>query len=94
MMFPKILWYHYQIKHLFQAIFKETQRPSREMQQTIAEHLRLDLSTVANFFMNARRRSRSGPLVGDAPAPYQQVVLFECSDVFRHLMVIITFPCS
>lgn len=48
------------------------------MQQTIAEHLRLDLSTVANFFMNARRRSRSGPLVGDAPAPYQQVILVEC----------------
>lgn len=44
------------------------------MQQTIAEHLRLDLSTVANFFMNARRRSRSGPLQGDAPAPYQQVL--------------------
>lgn len=60
-------------KRTLQAIFKETQRPSREMQQTIAEHLRLDLSTVANFFMNARRRSRSGPLMGDAPAPYQQV---------------------
>jgi len=42
------------------------------MQQTIAEHLRLDLSTVANFFMNARRRSRSGPN-NDEPAPYQQV---------------------
>lgn len=60
-------------KRTLQAIFKETQRPSREMQQTIAEHLRLDLSTVANFFMNARRRSRSGPLMGDVPAPYQQV---------------------
>ncbi|VDN55310.1 unnamed protein product [Dracunculus medinensis] len=60
-------------KRTLQAIFKETQRPSREMQQTIAEHLRLDLSTVANFFMNARRRSRSGPLMGDSPAPYQQV---------------------
>uniref|UniRef100_A0A0N5AYF2 One cut domain family member n=1 Tax=Syphacia muris TaxID=451379 RepID=A0A0N5AYF2_9BILA len=60
-------------KRTLQAIFKETQRPSREMQQTIAEHLRLDLSTVANFFMNARRRSRSGPLQGDVPAPYQQV---------------------
>ncbi|KAM3719242.1 Homeobox protein [Dirofilaria immitis] len=60
-------------KRTLQAIFKETQRPSREMQQTIAEHLQLDLSTVANFFMNARRRSRSGPLMGDAPAPYQQV---------------------
>uniref|UniRef100_A0A914V7N3 One cut domain family member n=1 Tax=Plectus sambesii TaxID=2011161 RepID=A0A914V7N3_9BILA len=60
-------------KRTLQAIFKETQRPSREMQQTIAEHLRLDLSTVANFFMNARRRSRSGPLNPDEPAPYQQV---------------------
>ncbi|CAD6198612.1 unnamed protein product [Caenorhabditis auriculariae] len=59
-------------KRTLQAIFKETQRPSREMQQTIAEHLRLDLSTVANFFMNARRRSRIGP-GGDEPAPYQQV---------------------
>lgn len=28
------------------------------MQQTIAEHLGLDLSTVQNFFMNARRRCR------------------------------------
>ncbi|PAV76950.1 hypothetical protein WR25_18752 isoform A [Diploscapter pachys] len=59
-------------KRTLQAIFRETQRPSREMQQTIAEHLRLDLSTVANFFMNARRRSRSGPN-NDEPAPYQQV---------------------
>ncbi|CAI2344209.1 unnamed protein product [Caenorhabditis sp. 36 PRJEB53466] len=59
-------------KRTLQAIFKETQRPSREMQQTIAEHLRLDLSTVANFFMNARRRSRLGGNV-DEPTPYQQV---------------------
>ncbi|KAK6736687.1 hypothetical protein RB195_019406 [Necator americanus] len=59
-------------KRTLQAIFKETQRPSREMQQTIAEHLRLDLSTVANFFMNARRRSRIGPN-SDEPQPYQQV---------------------
>lgn len=59
-------------KRTLQAIFKETQRPSREMQQTIAEHLRLDLSTVANFFMNARRRSRLGGN-SDEPTPYQQV---------------------
>ncbi|CAL2032554.1 unnamed protein product [Caenorhabditis brenneri] len=59
-------------KRTLQAIFKETQRPSREMQQTIAEHLRLDLSTVANFFMNARRRSRLGGNI-DEPTPYQQV---------------------
>ncbi|CCD61547.1 Homeobox protein ceh-38 [Caenorhabditis elegans] len=59
-------------KRTLQAIFKETQRPSREMQQTIAEHLRLDLSTVANFFMNARRRSRLGGNI-DEPTPFQQV---------------------
>uniref|UniRef100_A0A915HMD8 One cut domain family member n=1 Tax=Romanomermis culicivorax TaxID=13658 RepID=A0A915HMD8_ROMCU len=59
------------------AIFKETQRPSREMQQTIAEHLGLDLSTVQNFFMNARRRTRFDQTNSDsslsAPYPYQQV---------------------
>ncbi|KAF5402753.1 One cut domain family member [Paragonimus heterotremus] len=39
------------------AIFKETKRPSKEMQSTIAQQLNLEVSTVANFFMNARRRS-------------------------------------
>ncbi|VDL19276.1 unnamed protein product [Hymenolepis diminuta] len=39
------------------AIFKETKRPSKEMQVTIAQQLDLEVSTVANFFMNARRRS-------------------------------------
>ncbi|VDD81163.1 unnamed protein product [Mesocestoides corti] len=39
------------------AIFKETKRPSKEMQVTIAQQLELEVSTVANFFMNARRRS-------------------------------------
>ena len=39
------------------AIFKETKRPSKEMQSTIAQQLGLESSTVANFFMNARRRS-------------------------------------
>lgn len=43
------------------------------MQQTIAEHLGLDLSTVQNFFMNARRRSRIDNPTSDSPAPYQQV---------------------
>ncbi|GAA6110112.1 hepatocyte nuclear factor 6 [Tachysurus ichikawai] len=38
------------------AIFKENKRPSREMQLTIAQQLGLELSTVSNFFMNARRR--------------------------------------
>ncbi|CAD5215923.1 unnamed protein product [Bursaphelenchus xylophilus] len=60
-------------KRTLQAIFKETQRPSREMQQTIADHLKLDMSTVSNFFMNARRRSRNGNTTGDEPAPYQQI---------------------
>lgn len=39
------------------AIFKETKRPTKLMQKMIAEQLGLKLSTVANFFMNARRRS-------------------------------------
>jgi hypothetical protein len=39
-----------------QAIFCETKRPSKEMQHTIAQQLGLDMTTVANFFMNARRR--------------------------------------
>ncbi|XP_078718475.1 hepatocyte nuclear factor 6-like isoform X2 [Lampetra fluviatilis] len=39
------------------AIFKENKRPSKEMQITIAQQLGLELSTVSNFFMNARRRS-------------------------------------
>lgn len=39
------------------AIFHENQRPSKELQITIAQQLGLELSTVSNFFMNARRRS-------------------------------------
>lgn len=38
------------------AIFKETKKPSREMQNALAEELGLERGTVANFFMNARRR--------------------------------------
>ncbi|KAI5101571.1 one cut domain family member 3, partial [Silurus meridionalis] len=41
------------------AIFKENKRPSREMQLTIAQQLGLELNTVSNFFMNARRRCTS-----------------------------------
>nr|XP_054757252.1 hepatocyte nuclear factor 6-like [Lytechinus pictus] len=40
------------------AIFKENKRPSKEMQITISQQLGLELSTVSNFFMNARRRSQ------------------------------------
>uniref|UniRef100_A0A8R1HLF1 One cut domain family member n=1 Tax=Caenorhabditis japonica TaxID=281687 RepID=A0A8R1HLF1_CAEJA len=43
-------------RRTLQAIFKETKRPSREMQITISQQLRLDPTTVSNFFMNARRR--------------------------------------
>ncbi|KAI6242955.1 One cut domain family member [Aphelenchoides fujianensis] len=45
-------------KRTLMAIFNETQRPSREMQETIARHLSLSPSSVANFFMNQRRRHR------------------------------------
>ncbi|NXB69667.1 ONEC3 protein, partial [Donacobius atricapilla] len=38
------------------AIFKENKRPSKEMQMTISQQLGLELTTVSNFFMNARRR--------------------------------------
>ncbi|KAM6948931.1 hepatocyte nuclear factor 6-like [Aplochiton taeniatus] len=45
------------------AIFRENRRPSKEMQITISQQLGLELSTVSNFFMNARRRchDRWGP---------------------------------
>ncbi|KFQ29320.1 One cut domain family member 2, partial [Mesitornis unicolor] len=36
------------------AIFKENKRPSKEMQITISQQLGLELTTVSNFFMNAR----------------------------------------
>ncbi|KAL7061038.1 hypothetical protein AAHC03_09362 [Spirometra sp. Aus1] len=48
------------------AIFKETKRPSKEMQTTIAQQLGLEISTVANFFMNARRRSSEKWQDGDS----------------------------
>ncbi|KAL4646757.1 one cut domain family member 2-like [Arapaima gigas] len=39
------------------AIFRENQRPSKDLQVTISQQLGLELSTVSNFFMNARRRN-------------------------------------
>ena len=36
---------------------KEVKRPTKEMQAAIATQLGLEVATVANFFMNARRRS-------------------------------------
>uniref|UniRef100_A0A915HW61 Homeobox domain-containing protein n=1 Tax=Romanomermis culicivorax TaxID=13658 RepID=A0A915HW61_ROMCU len=52
---PRLVFTDIQRRTL-QAIFKETKRPSKEMQVTIAQQLALDVTTVANFFMNARRR--------------------------------------
>ncbi|KAK6747426.1 hypothetical protein RB195_000553 [Necator americanus] len=52
---PRLVFTDIQRRTL-QAIFKETKRPSREMQLTISQQLGLDPTTVANFFMNARRR--------------------------------------
>ncbi|KAL7078963.1 hypothetical protein ACQ4LE_001476 [Meloidogyne hapla] len=42
-----------------QAVFNEHKRPSRELQILVAQQLGLDLTTVANFFMNARRRGHA-----------------------------------
>lgn len=53
---PRLVFTDIQRRTLM-AIFKETKRPNKEMQNTIAEQLGLKSSTVANFFMNARRRS-------------------------------------
>ncbi|GIY59687.1 hepatocyte nuclear factor 6 [Caerostris darwini] len=54
---PRLVFTDLQRRTL-QAIFKETKRPSKEMQITISQQLGLELSTVGNFFMNARRRSQ------------------------------------
>ncbi|CAL2038859.1 unnamed protein product [Caenorhabditis brenneri] len=43
-------------KNTLVKVFEETQRPSFQMQKLIADHLHLNVSTVSNFFMNARRR--------------------------------------
>lgn len=53
---PRLVFTDLQRRTL-QAIFKETKRPSKEMQVTIAKQLGLEPTTVGNFFMNARRRS-------------------------------------
>nr|XP_055059763.1 hepatocyte nuclear factor 6 [Misgurnus anguillicaudatus] len=53
------------------AIFKENKRPSKEMQITISQQLGLELSTVSNFFMNARRRCVDRWQDEHAPSPVQ-----------------------
>ena len=45
-------------RRTLKAIFKENPRPSKDMQIAIAKELALEVNTVSNFFMNARRRSR------------------------------------
>ena len=45
-------------RRTLKAIFKENSRPSKDMQIAIAKELNLEVNTVSNFFMNARRRSR------------------------------------
>uniref|UniRef100_A0A0V0JAT5 One cut domain family member n=2 Tax=Schistocephalus solidus TaxID=70667 RepID=A0A0V0JAT5_SCHSO len=65
---PRLVFTDIQRRTL-QAIFKETKRPSKEMQTTIAQQLSLEVSTVANFFMNARRRSSDKWQDDDEPQP-------------------------
>ncbi|KAI1733259.1 CUT domain-containing protein [Ditylenchus destructor] len=62
---PRLVFTDIQRRTL-QAIFKETKRPSREMQLTISQQLGLDPTTVANFFMNARRRGHDHRLHGQS----------------------------
>lgn len=54
---PRLVFTDIQRRTL-QQIFKETKRPNKEMQLAISQQLGLELSTVGNFFMNARRRSQ------------------------------------
>ncbi|ETE68056.1 Hepatocyte nuclear factor 6, partial [Ophiophagus hannah] len=53
---PRLVFTDVQRRTLY-AIFKENKRPSKELQITISHQLGLELSTISNFFMNARRRS-------------------------------------
>ncbi|XP_040578943.1 uncharacterized protein [Lepeophtheirus salmonis] len=52
---PRLVFTDLQRRTL-QAIFKETKRPTKEIQVSIARQLGLQPTTVGNFFMNARRR--------------------------------------
>lgn len=45
-------------RRTLRAIFKSNPRPGKDMQVAISQQLGLEMSTVANFFMNSRRRSR------------------------------------
>ncbi|OXA38518.1 Homeobox protein onecut [Folsomia candida] len=65
---PRLVFTDLQRRTL-QAIFKETKRPSKEMQVTIARQLGLEPTTVGNFFMNARRRSMDKWKEENEPSP-------------------------
>uniref|UniRef100_A0A8C4QDL2 One cut domain family member n=1 Tax=Eptatretus burgeri TaxID=7764 RepID=A0A8C4QDL2_EPTBU len=52
---PRLVFTDVQRRTL-QAIFRENRRPAKEIQVAVAQQLGLQLSTVSNFFMNARRR--------------------------------------
>jgi len=65
---PRLVFTDIQRRTLL-AIFKETRRPNKDMQATIADQLGLKVSTVANFFMNARRRSLDKYLDDPVPVP-------------------------
>uniref|UniRef100_A0A5S6Q7F8 One cut domain family member n=1 Tax=Trichuris muris TaxID=70415 RepID=A0A5S6Q7F8_TRIMR len=60
-------------KRALQAVFKVKPRPSRRVQEMVAGCLDLSRSTVQNFFMNARRRSRPSAQVVDQPLSHQIV---------------------
>lgn len=68
---PRLVFTEIQRRTLV-AIFKEIKRPSKEIQATIAEQLGLKASTVANFFMNARRRSVEKYADEDEPLSSEQ----------------------
>ncbi|CAG5109910.1 Oidioi.mRNA.OKI2018_I69.chr2.g4379.t1.cds [Oikopleura dioica] len=46
-------------RRVLHNVFKTNNRPTKEHQMALAEELNLELSTVSNFFMNARRRRLS-----------------------------------
>ncbi|CAI5449243.1 unnamed protein product [Caenorhabditis angaria] len=81
---PRLVFTDIQRRTL-QAIFKETKRPSREMQLTISQQLNLDSTTVANFFMNARRRGHETRQEDMKPRMYSTSNLDESSEDFSSM---------
>ncbi|XP_029654313.1 hepatocyte nuclear factor 6-like [Octopus sinensis] len=67
---PRLVFTDYQ-RQTLNDVFKDCRRPSKEMQTTLATNLGLEVTTVGNFFMNARRRSvdkwNDDPLKEDHP---------------------------